>query len=267
MRSPYVGLRISSRRTVREHSGMRKQVVLAGTIGLLSIPVLLVACAPRAVTRFAATTFPGCVYEIAPRTPGRRTIALTIDDAPDRVTTPEILDTLRAYGAHATFFVITGQLDTLVPDPILARMRREGHELGNHFTRDRIGIRLDSATFERDLATADSILGSYTTVRWVRPGSGFYSQRMTRAIQRAGHQCALGSVYPLDAGLGWRWLSEWYILAHARPGAIIILHDRGRRGERTAELLGRVLPELQSRGYTIVTLSELANGKRSGMSR
>lgn len=81
---------------------------------------------------------------------------------------------------------------------------------------------------------------------------------MAREIYRGGHESALGSIYPFDAGLGWPWLSERYILAHARPGAIIILHDRGIRGQRTAIVLGRVLPILQERGYEIVTLSSLA---------
>jgi peptidoglycan/xylan/chitin deacetylase (PgdA/CDA1 family) len=247
---------------------MRKRLLLIGTAAVLGVPILVLACAPRAVTGYAATAFPGCVYEIAPPRPvSRPTIALTIDDAPDRATTPAILDTLRANGAHATFFVITSQLDSVMPDPTLARLQREGHEIGNHLSQERIAVRLDSATFERDLAAADSALRRYGPVRWVRPGSGFYSQRMVRAMHRGGYECALGSVYPFDAGLGWRWLSEWYILAHARPGAIIILHDRGPRGERTAEVLGRVLPALRSRGYAVVTLSELANVSRSGTSR
>jgi peptidoglycan/xylan/chitin deacetylase (PgdA/CDA1 family) len=82
-------------------------------------------------------------------------------------------------------------------------------------------------------------------------------------MRRAGHECVLGSVYPLDAGLGWPWLSERYIVAHARPGSIIILHDRGRRGTHTAEVLGRVLPVLRARGYEIVTLTELAGPARA----
>jgi peptidoglycan/xylan/chitin deacetylase (PgdA/CDA1 family) len=80
---------------------------------------------------------------------------------------------------------------------------------------------------------------------------------MVRTMRRAGYECALGSVYPLDASLGWPWLSERYILSHSRPGAIVVLHDRGARGERTATVLGRVLPALRERGYQIVTLSEL----------
>jgi peptidoglycan/xylan/chitin deacetylase (PgdA/CDA1 family) len=189
----------------------------------------------------------------------RPAVALTIDDAPDPATTPAILDTLRAHGARATFFVITGQLRRGDgADPTVARLRREGHEVGNHQTRDRPAIRLDSAAFDADLARADSALRPYGPIRWARPGSGWYSRRMIRTMQHAGHECVLGSVYPVDAGLGWPWLSERYILAHARPGSIIILHDRGRRGARTAEVLGRVLPVLRARGFDVVPLSELA---------
>ena len=240
--------------------------LLLGAGSIVGIPVLLLACAPRTLTRLAAAAFPGCRYEITiddASHPPR--IALTIDDAPDARTTPVILDTLGAYGAKATFFVITSQVRASdgVLDPVLVRLRRDGHEIGNHLTQDRVAIRLDSAAFEADLARADSILRPYSPSRWARPGSGWYSRRMVRTMRRAGYDCALGSVYPADAGLGWPWLSERYILMHARPGAIIILHDRGARGDRTAEVLGRVLPALRARGYQIVTLSELASRSRT----
>ena len=238
---------------------MRLRLLLAAgcIVGAL---ILLFAFGPGALIRLAARAIPGCRYEFAPArdSSGRHLIALTIDDSPDAATTPGILDTLRAHGSRATFFVITGQLDGVAkPDSLLARLRGEGHEIGNHFTRDRPSIGLDSAAFARDLAAADSLLRPYGPLRWARPGSGWYSRSMVRAMHRAGYECALGSVYPLDAGLGWPWLSERYILAHAHPGAIIILHDRGVRGARTATVLGRVLPKLRARGYAIVTLSTL----------
>lgn len=241
---------------------------LAAT-SVLGVAILLIVCAPRVLIAPVSTLFPGCTYDVqSADVHGNRLVALTIDDAPDPTTTPAILDTLEAYGSRATFFVITSQLHATgdTADPVLTRLRAEGHEVGNHFTHDRPAIRLDSATFERDLAHADSALRRYGPVRWARPSSGWYSQRMVRTMHRAGYECALGSVYPVDAGLGWPWLSEHYILAHARPGAIVILHDRGKRGQRTAAVLGRVLPALQARGYHIVTLTELATGVRQDSS-
>ena len=106
------------------------------------------------------------------------------------------------------------------------------------------------------------MLASWGPLRGARPGSGWYSARMVRQMERAGYRCALGSVYPLDAQQPFAWLSERYVLARVRPGAIVILHDRGRRGSRTARVLGRVLPELRARGYRVVTLSELVGKSR-----
>ena len=243
--------------------GRRLNALLSAAGCLVAAPIRLFALAPRALTAVVVRAFPGCRYEFPTSgggAPDRALIALTIDDAPDPKTTPAILDVLRANSSRATFFVITTQLQSMSAggDPILSRMRAEGHEIGNHMTRDRVSIRLDSAAYEGDLAQAASALRPYGPLRWARPGSGWYSARMVRAMRRAGYECVLGSVYPIDAGLGWSWLSEWYILAHARPGAIIILHDRGTRGERTAAVLARVLPRLRTRGYSIVALSEVA---------
>jgi peptidoglycan/xylan/chitin deacetylase (PgdA/CDA1 family) len=79
---------------------------------------------------------------------------------------------------------------------------------------------------------------------------------LTIARQR-DYQAVLGSVYPFDPQIPSAWFSARHILWNVKPGAIIILHDHGRRGERTAEVLATVLPELQRRGFRVVTLSEL----------
>ena len=86
---------------------------------------------------------------------------------------------------------------------------------------------------------------------------------MLGTIQRAGYQCALGSVYPYDPQLRSAAIASAYILANVQPGAIVVLHERDARGPRTVATLKRVLPVLRSRGYRIVTLSELARLQRS----
>ena len=213
------------------------------------------------VGRVADAVHPGCLFDVRVDKQGRALVALTIDDAPDAAGTPAILDTLRAHGARATFFVITDQITNA--ESVMARIAGEGHEIGNHLTADRPSIRLDSAEFETDLARADSALAGFGSSRWARPGSGWYSRRMVRSIERAGYRCALGSVYPFDGSIASSWLSTRFILAHAKPGRIIVLHDRGERSRRTAKVLGRVLPELRARGYEVVTLSELTAAART----
>lgn len=185
-----------------------------------------------------------------------RVVALTIDDAPDAETTPEILALLERYGAGATFFVIADQIPG--NEGLLERIVSEGHELGNHMTHDEPSFELSPDDFERELLRAGEMLARFGRTRWFRPGSGYYDDEMLDILDRHGYRCALGLIYPGDAHLPWSGLAAWWIDVRTEPGAIIILHDRGERGRRTAETLAEALPELTAKGYRVVTLSELA---------
>jgi peptidoglycan/xylan/chitin deacetylase (PgdA/CDA1 family) len=182
-------------------------------------------------------------------------VALTIDDGPDPQTTPALLDILRAHQSRATFFLITDRISG--NEALLQRMIAEGHELGNHMTREQPSILLGKDGFARELLVADSTLSPFGEVRWLRPGSGWFSSGMLETAESQGYRLALASIYPFDATIPSTWFASEFILWRAKPGAIILLHDYGDRGERTAETLERVLPELASRGYRVVTLSEL----------
>lgn len=184
-------------------------------------------------------------------------MALTLDDGPDSLT-PAILDELRRHSAHATFFLLSSRIPE--HEAGVQRIVREGHELGNHGTRDRAAIRMPPEEFARDLAEAKRVLGKFGGVRWARPGSGWYSRMMVAEMGRAGHRCALGSVYPFDGVIPSAWLSRRHILANVRPGSIIVLHEGGARSRRTLTVLRTVLPQLRDRGYRVVTLSELVHG-------
>jgi peptidoglycan/xylan/chitin deacetylase (PgdA/CDA1 family) len=140
---------------------------------------------------------------------------------------------------------------------------REGHQLGNHFTRDRASIRLSRQEFEADLVAAHRAFSPWGHPVWARPGSGWYSEEMIRVLRAHQYRCALGSVYPLDAAIPSATWAREYILRHVEPGAIIVLHDGGSRGKRTARVLSAVLPELRKRGYRVVTLSELMRTQQS----
>jgi peptidoglycan-N-acetylglucosamine deacetylase len=210
------------------------------------------ACMPAWLVNGVAAGNPGCLYNVDR---DDKTVALTLDDGPDSTTTPELLRILASNDARATFFLISGN----VPgnDTLVARLVREGHEIGNHFSEDEASIALAPRVFVRSFLTADSVLRKFAPVRWVRPGSGRYNKRMVRTFKEHGYRCALGSVYPFDPQIPWPAFSRWMIRRHVRPGAIIILHDGGYKGRNTIKTLRTLLPELTRRGYRIVTLSEL----------
>jgi peptidoglycan/xylan/chitin deacetylase (PgdA/CDA1 family) len=206
-----------------------------------------------------AKRHPGCLYRVPTQA---RLVALTIDDGPDPISTPLILAELRRQEARATFFLISDRVRG--QEQLVRTIALEGHELGNHFTRDRASIRLSPGAFEADLLQAHQELADYGTVKWARPGSGWYSRDMIDIMRRHGYRCALGSVYPFDASIPSAVFAARYILWHARPGAVVVLHEGGGRGPRTAKVLSEVLPELRRRGYRVVSLSELARSSAPG---
>ena len=224
---------------------------LAALAGILAVGAALWS-APRWLLPAIAGRYPGCFYASATEEPA---LALTIDDGPDAVTTPRILEILARHGASATFFLISSHIQG--NDAVVSAIVDGGHEIGNHLTHDVPSIALSPEVFEAALLEADAALSRYAEVRWARPGSGLYNSRMVATMQRHNYHCALGSVYPYDTHVPWAWLSYRYILRNVRPGAIVVLHDRGKRGRRTAATLGKLLPELTRRGYRVVTLSEL----------
>jgi peptidoglycan/xylan/chitin deacetylase (PgdA/CDA1 family) len=111
--------------------------------------------------------------------------------------------------------------------------------------------------FKADLMQAHRALTPWAQPRWARPGSGWYTQEMVEVMRRHGYRCALASVYPFDVLIPSVAWANSYILRNVRPGAIILLHEGGTRGLRTARVLSQVIPELRRRGYRVLTLSEM----------
>jgi peptidoglycan/xylan/chitin deacetylase (PgdA/CDA1 family) len=215
--------------------------------------MLSAACTPRPLVKEIARAHPGCVYELDSR---KKIVALTIDDGPDDITTPRLLQLLHEHNAHATFFLISDRVAG--NDSLVTEILRQGHEIGNHFSGNEASIRLPPATFKASFLRADSVLRQFAPVRWVRPASGFYNARMLRVFAQHEYQCALGSVYPFDPQLPFARYGAKVVLREVRPGAVIILHDGGYKGRNTEQVLRRILPELARRGYRVVTLSDLA---------
>ncbi len=207
---------------------------------------------PSWVVSMLAKHSPEVVYLVDTQEP---VVALTIDDGPDPIGTPRILDVLSQHDAHATFFLITSRIPG--NEELVVRTVEEGHELANHLTTDGRSILLSPSEFERRLLESHRVLSRFSDVHWFRPGSGWYNDAMLSILHQHDYQCALGSVYPFDPQIPSAWFASRYVLRNVRPGSIIVLHDHGARGERTASALAVILPELNRRGFRVVTLSEL----------
>ncbi|NJM76446.1 MAG: polysaccharide deacetylase family protein [Acaryochloridaceae cyanobacterium RU_4_10] len=216
---------------------------------------------------------PGAVFFVETDSP---MVALTIDDGPDDTethrptTTHQILQVLSKYDAHATFFLI-GERITPENQSLVTEILKQGNEAGNHLWRDEPSIKLPLPTFESDLLKTQQKMVEVSkfsdrpmAVNWLRPGGGMANREMIRVAQKYHYQVALGSIWPYDTIVPSSEFAAKQILSNVRPGAIIILHDRGPKGEwgkRTVKTLETVLPELQRKGFKVVTLSELLEQK------
>ncbi|CCI27247.1 chitin deacetylase family protein [Microcystis aeruginosa] len=207
---------------------------------------------PRWILSLISSIVPGAVYFTKTDKP---IIALTIDDGPDAVATPKILEILQQYQARATFFMISDRVKE--NESVIREVVNQGHELANHLTEDKLSIQLSPEEFETELLEADRIIANFAKPRWLRPGGGWYNTTMVKIARQNGYRVALGSIFPFDTHIPLSWFASTQILCNARPGSIIILHDSGLWGERTALTLSRVLPKLSQKGYQVVTLSEL----------
>jgi peptidoglycan/xylan/chitin deacetylase (PgdA/CDA1 family) len=234
---------MGSRKRLKVSTTVLALMLVAGGGMMLQTDWIVAALAERS---------PDVVYFVETEEP---VVALTIDDGPDPVATPQILDVLEQHDAHATFFLLTER----VPgnEDIVTRMLEQGHELANHLTTDEPSILLAPAEFEQKLLEAHDVLSQFSDLRWFRPGSGWYNDEILSIVHKHGYRCVLGSVHPFDPQIPSARFAARYILGNVQPGSIVVLHDCGSRGERTVAALSMILPALDRRGFRVVTVSEL----------
>jgi peptidoglycan/xylan/chitin deacetylase (PgdA/CDA1 family) len=195
-------------------------------------------------------------------------VALTFDDGPDPVTTPQVLDLLAQHGAQATFFVI-GARAARHPQ-LLAEMVRRGHQVENHslnhaYTPPFLSVR----RLTDELLAAQAIIAAATArpPTWFRPPVGLLSPRVALAARRAGLRLCGYSRSARDglAGTGVE-AALARLRGGLRPGAILVLHDAAERAGRTPiapQVLARLLPLMKERGLRPVTLDDLmANSQK-----
>lgn len=197
-------------------------------------------------------------------------VALTFDDGPHEVFTPGILDTLKTYGAKATFFV-TGERAARYPR-LLERMVAEGHEIGNHTYSHNHSLSVPfypRAVFEKEIAAVDQVLTSHRIpyAPWLRFPMGFKCGRMMKAARRLGKRVVAFSFRSCDNWSSVDSLVE-RVMRKTYPGAIVVLHDgphkRSGDSNHTVEALPQILAGWKEKGYRIVTLGELNGSAETG---
>jgi len=191
-------------------------------------------------------------------------VALTFDDGPSLVWTPQILDALKSVNIKATFFML-GQHVQRYPE-IARRVAEQGHEIGNH-TYDHHGlIYYKPEELDQQVKDTERVILKVTgeKTKYFRPPKAWITKREQKQLIDLGYETVLWSLNSKDwVTFDDRYIIK-YILHHVRPGDIILFHDSGgvfktEGGSRkeTVKTIPRLVEKLRERGYRFVTISEL----------
>ncbi|MFB2120597.1 MULTISPECIES: polysaccharide deacetylase family protein [Parapedobacter] len=185
-----------------------------------------------------------------------RQVALTFDDGPHPVYTPQVLELLDRYNVKATFFCI-GKNVRKHPD-VVQRIHDTGHAVGNHSYSHARSIDFNGKTnWLEELQQTDTAIGQVIGLRpiFFRPPYGVTTPHLAQAIRMSGHRVIGWRVRPYDT-LESRSPAQIVrmILEKVKPGAIILLHDTHGR---IVPILEQLLPQLHQHGYHLVTVSQL----------
>ncbi|HWW19941.1 MAG TPA: polysaccharide deacetylase family protein [Steroidobacteraceae bacterium] len=192
----------------------------------------------------------------------RGEVAITIDDGPDPVVTPQVLAVLKRYEARATFFCI-GQ-----PAQRHAECVREcfaaGHAIENHSYQHRHNFSLlGPSGMQREIARAQQTLNevSGSAPRFFRAPAGLRNPFLDPVLQRLQLQLVSWTRRGFDTVNGDADVVYARLVRGLKAGDILLLHD-GHAARTTSggplilEVLPRLLETIRQHSLTPVTLRD-----------
>jgi peptidoglycan-N-acetylglucosamine deacetylase len=196
------------------------------------------------------------VWEVPTR---QKVIALTFDDGPNPIYTPQILHTLNKYKAHATFFSIGYKMKRY--PHIVRQVVRAGHELGNHSMTHQYENKAGVQRMRIELLQAERVIKNYQQnhIKFFRPPGGYIDRALLHEANKQGYKVILWSYHQDSKDWskpGAKAIAD-HIIRHAKSGNIVLLHDGGGNRSQTVRALKTILPALKKQGFQFVTVSEL----------
>ncbi len=190
-----------------------------------------------------------------------KVIALTFDDGPKPGVTEQLLAALTSQSVPATFFVI-GRHAAANPE-LVRKIANAGMQVENHtYSHPNLTL-LPPAEVERELlgtmAAIQSVTGKQS--RFYRPPGGNMNSEVSRIAAHWGLTPCMWTLdgEALENGSPARLID--FVVKKATPGAIVLLHN-GRM--TTIEALPKIIEGLRKRGFTFVTIDQLAAQKAAG---
>ncbi|MGL4849453.1 MAG: polysaccharide deacetylase family protein [Clostridium sp.] len=207
---------------------------------------------------------------------GKKEVFLTFDDGPSS-NTPKVLEILKKYGVHGTFFVLGSNVEnSSVKKGYLKEVYNSGNAIANHtyshnFKTLYPGNRVSVTNFMNELNKTNnilkSVLGNNFNTRVMRMPGGY----MSRQYYKDGNLGALNSALNKEGILSLDWnvdssdasginiasskiLSNTIKEAGNSEDAVVLMHDANGKGT-TVQALPQIIEHFKNKGYTFKVIS------------
>lgn len=191
----------------------------------------------------------------------KKAVALTFDDGPDPLLTPQLLQLLLKHQLKATFFV-TGKKAAQHPE-LINEILLQGHSIGNHsYIHDNLLMFRRIKTIAGEIASAQNALGDFGIVPLAfRPPVGITGPRLRPALLNSGMYIVNFSCRACDGGNRWIKNISKKILKRIRPGDIVVLHDIRPPGQfhfaHWLNEMDRIMSGIKEKGLAVLPLAEM----------
>jgi peptidoglycan/xylan/chitin deacetylase (PgdA/CDA1 family) len=196
-------------------------------------------------------TAPGSPYK-----PGQRVVALTFDDGPSPIYTPQVPQILVTDHVPASFQII-GQNGAAYPD-LLRQEAADGMSLVNHTWTHVDLATLAPSGWTGQVDQTNSLLQSITghPVRCLRPPYGYTDSAVVAQLGQRGLAELYWDVDPSDYLRPGASVIAERVLSALHPGAIVVMHDGGGDRSQTVSALPAIISGVRAAGYQIVPVCE-----------
>jgi len=190
----------------------------------------------------------------------QKAVAITFDDGPNPIYTPQVLEIFANVEGKATFFMIGEQMEK--NPEVVKEVAEQGHEIGNHtFSHPKLSELTPAdclAEMERNEQIIRELTGQSPVV--FRPPYLDYNHDTISIVESKGYSM-IGALN-LEAQ-DWEQPGVEHILSASRKsvrnGSILIFHDGYGDRSQTIQAVKKLVSELKSQGYQLLTVSELLN--------
>jgi peptidoglycan/xylan/chitin deacetylase (PgdA/CDA1 family) len=176
----------------------------------------------------------------------KKVLFFSFDDGPDPYWTPKILQVLKKYGAHATFFEL-GTMQAAHPG-LREQILAAGNSIGSHSISHPQLTAVSAAKRHHEIFDGPQS-------NCFRPPYGASNPKVRAEIKAAGMVQVLWDVDPRDWDRPGVHAIVHNIMTHAHKRNIILMHDGGGDRSQTVVALDKALRLLKAQGYSFPAMA------------